>query len=68
MDEKTMVLKSFKQNWQKARNDGWTITENIFYPPKNHDANIYKWAAYFYEAEYGILIPHWFIKFYPIDY
>ena len=65
MNEKA-VLNAFKQNWQIARNDGWTINNDIFYPPKSHEANKNNWATIFYKTEYGILVPHWFVKFYPI--
>lgn len=39
MDEGTIVLNSFKQNWQQACKDGWRIKKDTFYPPKEHEAN-----------------------------
>jgi hypothetical protein len=60
----TEVLNSFKKNWHKARNDGWRINNDMFLPPKDHEASKNNWAAVFYVTDYGIAIPNYFIRFY----
>jgi len=57
MDEK-QVIAAFKQNWQKARKDGWRIDHDYFMPPKEHEAIVNNWAAYFYKTDYGIVVPY----------
>jgi hypothetical protein len=60
------VITSFKKNWQKARNDGWKIDNDYFYPSKDHIAVKNAWAAIHYKTDYGIIVPHWFVQFYPL--
>lgn len=60
------IAKSFHKNWSTAEKDGWTISNRLVTPPKDHKASVNPWAARYIKIRNDILVPHWFIDYYPI--